>query len=84
VKAVIVLTANSFDPFQPNTVRAFPETPEGNEQAEAYFRECVTETCHPDLAIEDVAGREEIIANALEEGVFPDHEGGIVIFHTTE
>jgi hypothetical protein len=83
VNAVIVIDCKDKETMAFEHVKAFPETPEGNEKAEDLFREWVSEAAQSELAIEDVAGRKQFLSDRLEDGYYEVGDGYIAILHTT-
>ena len=83
MNAVIVIDCKDKETVNIVACKAFPETPEGNEQAEALFREWVEDLGDERLAIEDKQTRTEIIKDAISDGLYELGDGYIALMHTT-
>ena len=75
LNAVIVIDCRGKETYNFDSVKAFPDTPEGNEQAESLFREWVKSIL--------AEASEESIRVALEDGLYEVGDGYIAILHTT-
>ncbi len=76
---VNVLEIANLSLCQINQLRSYPDTPEGNKEAEATFREWVRDA-NPGR-IEPIT--EEEMEDALDNGIFEVGDGAIIITHST-
>ena len=83
MQAVIVIDCKDKETMGFEHVKAFEDTPEGNQQAEATFCEWVEQAAGDVLSIEDVAGRKQFLNDRLEDGYYEVGDGFIAILHTT-
>jgi len=89
MKAVLIMAVNSFDPFQPDDILAFEDTPEGNVEAEAKFKEWMLEAQAPDkpggVLVSDLPEKEqeELVDCCTSDGLFQVGPGGFTLCHTT-
>lgn len=86
MNAVIVIDCTDKETVNISACKAFPETKEGNEEAEVLFKNWVIEASCNDDFNEDVTPideQNEILDNALSNGLYEVGEGYIAIMHTT-
>ena len=82
LNAVIVIDCTDKETTFISSCKAFPETPEGNQQAEALFREWMTEAMGGELGLSEME-RNEALDNATNDGLYEYGEGYIALMHTT-